>query len=310
MRVNDTDFRRAESFDLEISVCGYERRATYVARVGLTKPTRRLVVDYQCPGTGAYDDNRDWLEQEGAEFATELEVVGVMGAAARDGARIRVDISSMRRETMARLVHALYVADAPTPVQFVYAPAAYEASADAVANDRVLSAGPVTQEYRGALRPSSIPLGLIAGLGLEQHRVLGLTELLEPARVWAFLAVSDDPRFAASALKVNGPTVDDGHTTVVEYDIRSIASTFAAVESLLFAASQTYRLVVAPSGPKMYALSCLLAAVPQSRYAPAVWRVGGDKASANDLQAAGDVVAAEVEFGAQRTIESETDRTA
>lgn len=297
MRVFDANFFRGEHFDLDVSVCGYERRSTYVAGASLSDPTQRLVIDYRSPGQGAYDANRAALEKMGATIVTEGAVIEAVVNACQADARIRVDVSSMRRDTMGQIVHALYRVAGDLDVQFVYAPAAYEASSRAIVENLALSAGPVTSDFSGALRPLSIPLGLIAGLGLERHRALGLTELLEPSQVWAFLALGDDSRFPDAVSEVNQPTVEDPQTVLLQYDVRSIAGTYAAVESLVYAASQAYRLVLAPSGPKMFTLACLLAAVPESPYQPAVWRVGGgSQASSIDLQAAGDVVAAEVKF--------------
>lgn len=297
MKVLDTLFARSEHFDLEVSVCGYERRSIYVAGASLVEPTQRLVIDYESHGEGAYDDNREWLTRRAAIVEPEARVVERLVNAARSQARVRIDISSMRRSTIAAIIQSLLACEAEQLVQFVYAPAAYEASSLAVMDHVALSAGPISPRFSGGLRPSSIPLGLVAGLGLEPHRALGLTELLEPSQVWAFVAMSDDSRFADAVREVNEPTIDDGQTIVIPYNIRSIAETYAALESLSFAASQSYRLVLAPSGPKMFTLACLLVAAPESPLSPAVWRVGGGpQASAVQVEAAGDVVAADVTF--------------
>ncbi|MGN7967058.1 hypothetical protein ACTJKK_13365 [Microbacterium sp. 22179] len=157
----------------------------------------------------------------------------------------------------------------------------------------------VDDGVRGDLRPSSVPVGLVAGLGLEPHRIMGLTELLEPDQVWAFIASSDDSRFQHDARSVNQLTLEDPHTSAVTYEIRSIAETYLALDSLVFAASPQRRLVLAPSGPKMFSLVCMLVAASQPDLRPAVWRVGPASASsATPLEAAGDVVAAEVNFRA------------
>lgn len=299
MRVHDTTFSRSDHFDIVLSVCGYEERSTHVARSMLVRPDTRLVIDYAASAVCSYDKNRTWFTNEEAQLLDERTAIEKIKGAALDGLRIRVDISSMRRQTLASLVTALYDVGSKNEIQFAYAPAAFEQSSSAVDQSQVLTAGAMTPNFEGALRPSNVPLGLIAGLGLEKHRVLGLTELLEPARVWTFLALSDDPRFPKNAISVNQPTVDDPHTTVLQYDVRSISGAYASVESLVYAASQSYRLVLAPSGPKVFTLACLLASVARSRYQPAVWRVGPQHVEPHDVGAAGDVVAAEVCFSAE-----------
>jgi hypothetical protein len=296
MRVNDVIFSRSERFDLLVTVCGYERRSQYVTRVS-AEPKSHVVIDYHSPGIGAYDDNLDEMQPSHTVLDREEAVLEIVARAAAAGARVRVDISSMRRSTIAAVVNTLQYSRGNADVQFVYAPAAYEASARAAVDHLSLSAGPVTDIFRGDLRPSSIPVGLVAGLGLEPHRIMGLTELLEPDEVWAFVASSDDSRFQRNVRLVNQLTLEDAHTTALTYDIRSIAETYLAVDSLVFAAAPRRRLVLAPSGPKMFALVCLLVAANQPEHRPAVWRVGATSThSGTALEAAGDVVAAEVNF--------------
>jgi hypothetical protein len=255
-----------------------------------------VTIDYDSAGEGDYDANKSWLERQGHDLLSEADAMAAISSARTSGHRLRIDISSMKRTTIARIVEALWENPATEPVQFVYAPALYEASSSGISNDMALQAGPVTPFFGGALRPTSTPLGLIAGLGFEPHRVLGLTELLEPAQVWAFLAVSEDRRFQAAVREVNLPTLANQHNYVHEYDVRSIADTYSAVESLVYAAGQSHRLVLAPSGPKMFALVCMLVAASATPQPPAVWRVGGVRATAQaGLRAAGDVVAVNVE---------------
>ena len=297
MKVRDVVFSRSESFDLLVTVCGYEERSQYVSRVSASA-ARHVAIDYHSPGMGAYNANRSTLESTDAELHAEEQALEAIQLAVAAGSRMRVDISSMRRSTIAAVVDALQSAHGERDIQFVYSPAAYEASAGAVADHLTLSAGPVSDAFRGDLRPSSVPVGLVAGLGLEPHRIMGLTELLEPDEVWAFVASSDDARFQQDARRVNQLTLEDPHTRTVTYDIRSVAETYLAVDSLVFAAAPRRRLVLAPSGPKMFTLVCLLVAASQREHRPAVWRVGPAAAeNPTPLEAAGDVVAAEVNFG-------------
>lgn len=296
MKVNDVTFSRSEQFDLLVTVCGYEQRSRYVARVSADAVTH-IAIDYESPGIGAYDDNLKSTQLSKAVLLREDAVLDVISRSASAGSRIRVDISSMRRSTIAAVVHSLQSSCCTGDVQFVYAPAAFEESVRAAVDHLSLSAGPVSTIYRGDLRPSSVPVGLVAGLGLEPHRIMGLTELLEPDEVWAFVASSDDSRFQRAVRRVNQLTLEDAHTTSMTYDIRSIAETYLAVDSLVFAAAPRRRLVLAPSGPKMFALVCLLVATNQPEHRPAVWRVGPTSALVGAaLEAAGDVVAAEVNF--------------
>ncbi|MEV7135735.1 hypothetical protein AB0N24_22980 [Arthrobacter sp. NPDC093128] len=186
-------------------------------------------------------------------------------------------------------------------VQFVYCPAQFDSSSEAAARVGTLSAGPVSDYFVGELRAPSVPVGLIVGLGLEPHRALGLVELVEPSRTWAFVSESIDHRFseAASALHSNLLASPDA-PTLLHYDVRSLAQTFGALESLNFAVGLKYRLLIAPSGPKIFSLACMLVGAPRVNGRPAIWRVGNaNPATPSDVTEAGDVVAANVRFGAK-----------
>lgn len=295
MRVADVEFVRTEAFDLEVFVCGYESRCSYTAKISQGGDSRRIVLDYDSSDSGSYNENRRWFESAGCHLMSENLVLEEVAGASAQGLRIRIDVSSMRRLTLAKLIEALGREGLAIKVQFVYAPAAYESSSKAAIPIESLSAGPLTPFFSGTVRTTRFPVGLVAGLGLEEHRIVGITELLEPAHLWAFIAHSDDPRFHEAVAVVNGPVISDAQTTQVRYDMRSVADTYAAVESLVFAASQSYRVVLAPSGPKIFSLACLLVAYPRSNLRPAVWRVGSqDAGPAIDVAAKGDVVAVDV----------------
>lgn len=295
MRIEDTPFNRAKQVDFELFVCGYENRATYVARLS-SGGGERVAIDYEAAGVLSYDANISIMNSIHVARHPEPVALAKLDAAIERAASIRVDVSSMRRSTIATIVQRLFEAKA-TNVEFTYAPADYMTSSRAALVDVALSAAPVSEFFAGVIRPASVPLGLVIGLGLERHRAIGLFELLEPARTWAFVAQSDDGRFSDAAKQANPQLFEEAGSMPYRYDIRSITRTFIAVESLLHAASPGNRLVVAPSGPKMFALASMLAAVAQP-IRPAIWRVGAQHSLENptDVLPTGDVVAARASF--------------
>ena len=298
MRVTDAVFERGESVRIDVAVCGYEARSTYVPSVVTTRSALRLAVDYDSPGVGSYDRNRRSLIEGGWSLVTEAQLLDRLGEIGHvDDVDVRVDLSSMRRSTVAALVELLSGSPG-TAAQFVYAPARYDPAGWTKSSESmVLTAGPISPYFAGALRQSSLPLGLVVGLGLEPHRVLGVAELLEPSQIWAFMAESDDPEMNTAVREVHRSIVGDRNTRLQSYDLRSPADTYSALESLVFAASQEYRLVLAPSGPKIFALMCLLAAAPRVSVRPAVWRVGSRlTVEPAEVEAIGDVVAVNVTF--------------
>ncbi|MDF2991442.1 MAG: hypothetical protein K0S37_1956, partial [Microbacterium sp.] len=157
MRVTDAVFSRLEPFDVNVGVCGYESRATYVSRALLESRSSNVTIDYDSAGEGDYDANKSWLERQGHDLLSEADAMAAISSARTSGHRLRIDISSMKRTTIARIVEALWENPATEPVQFVYAPALYEASSSGISNDMALQAGPVTPFFGGALRPTSTP---------------------------------------------------------------------------------------------------------------------------------------------------------
>jgi hypothetical protein len=196
----------------------------------------------------------------------------------------------MPRRFLGRIVEQLPAAQ-DVSVDWFYVPATFADSALAANAVHPLVADPVSAFFNGAIRSPALPVGLIVGLGLEPHRALGLMEFLEPSRVWALLGQSDEPRFAAEALKVNQEVVNMSTTTLLPYPVTSLAKTFSSLESLVFATQETYRLVLAPSGPKLFGLAALLVSAVAGELRPAVWRVGGQGEGAPmDVEEAGVVV--------------------
>ncbi|KZE94856.1 hypothetical protein AVP42_00783 [Agromyces sp. NDB4Y10] len=302
MKPIDHPFERGSSFDVVLAVCGYETRSSYVARLGVEGGTK-LAVTYKSPAGGALEANRLLYEIEGWTFiaASSLREALHRALAGRGGAgRICVDISSMARRTLATVVEVLWTLSAQHPfeVQFLYCPATFDSSSKAARRVEALNAGPVSDYFAGELRSPSIPVGLVVGLGLEPHRALGLTELVEPTKTWAFVSDSEDARFAAEAARMHTPLFDaPANSALFHYDVRSLAEPYGALESLSFSAGLRYRLLFAPSGPKIFSLACLLVAAPRVSSRPAVWRVGtATRSEAIDIEEAGDVVASSVLF--------------
>ena len=301
MRPVDVPFDRSKVFDLVISSCGYEHRSSYLCRLGVLA-SHKMAVVYDTPAGPGTRRNRD-LYQGGGWSIIKPEQLPALGSQILDDCvrpSICIDISSMPRRTMALVVQWLWnLPHENADVQFVYCPGQFLGSLEAAAKIEALSAGPVSDYFRGELRAPSVPLGLIVGLGLEPYRALGLVELVEPSRTWAFVSESIDQRFSEAASAIHETFLTSPNApTLLRYDIRSLSQTYGALESLSFAVGLKYRLLMAPSGPKLFSLACLLVAAPRVHSRPAVWRVGSaSETEPVDVVESGEVVAASAGFG-------------
>ncbi len=298
MTPEDIVFDRSTVYDFVIGTCGYERRSSYVCRLGIDGLEKVAIVFPDTEG-GAFDQNMEEYRGEGWSFANVDEaLMGMSLALSKGHLRIlAVDISSMPRRVIGRIIELLYSArTSAVDVHFIYCPGEFGGSARAASIEGPMSAGPISPFYAGLLRAPSIPIGLVVGLGLEPYRAAGVIELLEPARTWLFTAAMGDERFIEAAARVHSSilgsvSIDDEFT----YDVRSLSDTYAILESLSFSVGLDYRLILAPSGPKLFSLACLLVGAARDDARPAVWRVGSTrKPQPMDVEEAGDVSAAVV----------------
>lgn len=300
MKVSDYSIGAGdESHSILIASCGYERRSSYICRLRIHGP-QMFALDYGGSGS-SYDANRAHYQAAGWKVIAEdrwHEVLSALDLACKNGVRVLVDISSMPRRVLASIVECIVLSGARLDVTFVYAPGRFEQSFEAAQRSEVLAAEPISRFFSGELRPTSVPIGLVIGLGLEAHRALGVMELLEPASTWIFTTYTADRRYRQAAEEVHRKLLStfdqDG---LFEYDLRSISETYSTLDSLSFGAGLRYRLILAPSGPKVFTLACLLVGSRREPARPAVWRVGNaDQSQAADVEEVGDVVAALVSF--------------
>lgn len=300
MRPVDAIFDRSQVFDVVIATCGYERRSSYLCRLGIMGQSLFSIV---YPGThgGSFKANAALYEASNWVLA-ELDSVlaqAVVAISRIDQPTVAIDISSMPRRTMGRIVEWLST-ELPkdATIHFLYCPGDFSSSIQAAERDGPLSAAPLSPYFAGQLRAPSIPIGLVIGLGLEPDRALGIIEFLEPAKIWLFASRSDDERFASAAAALHRSLFESNNVDgLFYYDIRSLNEAYSAIESLCFSLGLEYRLLLAPSGPKLFSLACLLVGADRRETRPAVWRVGNRNLMLPvDVIEAGDVCSSVVLF--------------
>lgn len=298
LSISDVEYQQDAFFDLAIVTCGYERRSSFTARNGL-RASARLAVRHADSAGLSFTENQELLQSSDWAIVDQEACLIVLREAIGGGAsKFAIDISSMPRRFLGQLVQILAESSGDAQVDWLYAPATFDDSASAAGKIQSLIADPVSDFFSGGIRSPHVPVGLILGLGLEPHRSIGLVEFLEPSRVWAMLGQSDEPRFAEKAVDVNRELLALPMTTSLPYPVTSVATTFSALESLVFATQDSYRLVIAPSGPKVFGLASLLVSATAGDLRPAVWRVGGQgDAVPMDVAEVGMVVATRCEWG-------------
>lgn len=187
--------------------------------------------------------------------------------------RVAIDISSMTRLRIAAVVEALneLPGDRAVQVDFLYAPECYHEPPPPA--DATLSIGPVSPYFAGWSTELDRPLVALIGLGFEPEKAAGAVEFLEPEHAYACAPIGPDPRFRAKLDESNaGLWRSDRVTRGFDYRLEDPYATFGRVESRVEALLRSARPLLVPLGPKIFALSSLLAAALHLPAVP-VWRV-------------------------------------
>lgn len=292
--------------DVFVGSIGYEARSTFaMTRLGSRRRTYMFAYDasetlgfWSRVEQAKKIDARVVPARTDADFRTEFaSLVGELelGRVRRLG----IDISSMGRRRIADVVELLEKSSLATRrgfvVEFYYVPAVFRAPAEHVSESLV--ADPVSPRFVGQLRSLSLPASAVIGLGYEPSRAIGVFDLLEPYRTWAFLPVSNMP-YEIEILRANRLLLGAlPESDLVEYPVMDPPTAYKKLESLVRAASDSARMVLVPMGPKIFALSCMLLAIDPRIPAPAVWRVGERVgAMPQEVDALGPIVGLEVHF--------------
>ena len=133
--------------------------------------------------------------------------------------------------------------------------------------------GAVIPELSGFSADPELPIGVVAGLGYEYGLAVGLINRLEPRLTVCFRAVGHDPRYEEACRIANLDFDFGGNPTEVgSYPIRNPAVAFDYLENVVYGMSKSFRVVIVPLGPKLFAALATLIAIKNFSIV-SVWRV-------------------------------------
>lgn len=298
MKVTDIDVGSAAR-GLHIASAGYETRATALLRAGVFSNPGVALMYSSTALSSQHSKNIELFERASWTILNTFDAVKLLVerlAAGED--RISVDYSSMPRRVLASIIRALADCGHAVEAHFFYSEPTFATSRAAALKNVNLTAGPVSSAFSGDVRPLSLPIGLVLGLGMELHRGLGVVELLEPERTWAMVADSADTSFSDAATANHSALFGEvDSVALLSYPLSSVSKTYALLFSLISSASSVYRVVLAPSGPKPLALAAMLAALDVPGPQPAVWRVGSlSSYDPSDVRESGATIGLRVDF--------------
>jgi hypothetical protein len=296
---------QADKFDLMICACGYEARATHVAKIIPCSFSTKLAVGFTDRQELEYEPNKRWFESNGfkviepddSSFRSAIEGISTNCLSLEGHLRIVVDISCFNRFRMAHLVdHFRSLSNPSVSLLFVYSLAQYAAPAESTSPTTV--AEPISPEFAGWRSSPDKPPAAIIGLGYEANRAIGIVDYLEiDNAAWLFSPISPIEEYA-SAVEVANQSLFESAAPEGRrqyYDVLDPASLFRELNTLVVLLKHKFNPILIPFGPKIFALTALLVACEQDDVG--VWRVSaGIREPAADRVASQHVSALHVLF--------------
>jgi hypothetical protein len=299
VRVEDWSGPTGVEYGLLLGALGFEARASWAPLCLSHHALRRRAVAFDTRHLLSFDDNYVKYREAGFEIdEVSDDAFDAWCQAAietRRGSRIAVDVSSFSRRRLAAIVSAVVRVRDTIDVDFVYSPAVYQPPP--AESTPITVFGPVTGQFAGGLSANELPLFVAIGLGYEQDKAVGVLEHLEPADTWAFAATGLDQRYDLAVFRANrGVRRLIPRERLVRYPIDRPRELVLRLEGLTYGSGSSFRAILVPFGPKLFALACILVAVA---HAPnvGVWRVSsGESGAPEDRRPSGQIVGLSVQF--------------
>lgn len=292
-------------FDLILAVSGYESRCTYmVERIKLQDETKIVLAFEEKPDELFRVENDRKYKQMGFSFVSlsgdkYVEVESLLNALPdknKDSLNILIDYSCMTKVWYASIINFFIRTDLPyhrVSLFFSYTPSGYT---EPKKPKPLKIVEPIGCSTHGIIKGKA--LALVIGLGYEKDRAEFLRKALEPEETYIFYAdPADDERFIEKVYINNFKLIDKLHRDqVFSYPIRNLKKIDTLLTDLCLDLRLNYKIILAPLGPKPFALCCLILA---ARYPDIeVWRISaGSSESVYYREPFGEPLIYRVDFG-------------
>lgn len=311
---------KSHKWDMFLCASGFERRAGYVAsRFGAIASYNAVWAFDEYPNDPSRLGNDAMFSRLGfhthrlsgdSDNGAEEAFAALCSSMPAQDLNVLIDISSMTRSWYGGILRSIRKVNDRRSVKtcFLYAPARFSPPRQQYPQNRFV--GPVPG-FAGLVLPDE-PSALVVGLGHDHGRALGMLQELDPESITSFVARPGLTRaFEKSALRANRDFLAFvPPTQQFEYPIMDFNTLFHRLHSVTRWLGHDSAVVLAPLGPKVFALASFLVAMNDPRVS--VWRItAGPREGVSDRTAAGPVVAVMVEWGrgVPRTFEEVVEST-
>lgn len=295
----------SSEIDLVIGVSGYEQRSPYLMeRIKLGNETKLVLAFEERIDELNRHENDLIFRKLGFKFIPASGNLGLdidkliaqLPGNKKDELGILVDYSCMTKLWYASLIEYFShssLSYRKVNILFSYTPSAY---VEPKKPKPLRVAEPIGYGSHGIM--AGKPNALIIGLGYEKDRAEILRKAINPEDTYCFYAdPASDKRFVDKVYINNFKLIDSLHKShVFNYPMEDMQETNRMLISLILDLRLRYRIIIAPLGPKPFALLSMLIA---ARYPDIeIWRVGAGKLeSVYDRLPLGEPIVYRVEFG-------------
>jgi hypothetical protein len=267
--------------DFIIHALGFERRSTAMLTSGavplgqvvslLFPNERRLsfqsnVEAVRALGSELIEDYSTYLR---TEFPLRIERFAEMNSRPPT---VLIDVSSMNRTMIATVLFVvLSIKEKLRAVFLTYVPGQFaDPRTEFPAIEQI---GAVIPELSGFSADPELPIGVIMGLGYEYGLAVGLINRLEPRLTVCFRAIGHDVKYDDACRKAN-LDFDFGYSNIEvgTYPLLDPKSAYRHLENVVYGMVRSFRVVIVPLGPKLFAALATLLAIANIGTV-AIWRV-------------------------------------
>lgn len=293
-------------FDFIIVAAGYESRGTYLINEINIEDTNCSVFAFRDRIDSLYRKKNDekfkklGCNQLLTSGNNVNEVINnlntVFEKVTLDHINIFVDYSCMTRVWYATIINYFVNKDLKiksADIWFAYCPAKYTEPRNPMPNEYM---APISGVF--SMGSSNKPTALIIGLGYEKLRAKALKEYLDSDLTYVFYSdPTYDKRFVNDIEKNNSDLLNTlDKDRIFKYPLKDLKATETILTSLCLELKKSYRVILAPLGPKPFTLTCLLLSAKYQDID--VWRVSaGESDNVYDRTPAGDPIICKATFG-------------
>ncbi len=293
------------NFDLFIAAAGYEKRCTYLLEKYDIHAEKKIAIAFKEKFNELFRKRTNQiLTSHGFLFyeisgndhlALEDWLQQVFSQNGKKKLQILLDYSCMTKMWYSTIIHYFIREEKKfdhITIYFSYTPASFGSPKKVKAPKKAQSINIGTKE----VDPGK-PKALVIGLGYEKGRAEFLIKKVKPAIVYLMYAdPAPDEKYVISVFKMNQDILTEVEPrNMINYPLNDLAKTNELLTNLCLDLRLRYNVILAPLGPKVHALNCILLA---TRYPDIdVWRISsGSNVSVYDRIAGSDPLVLKVVF--------------